>query len=73
MHTKDKKEETNVLKAILNKKEGYLSYILEREKLTTIPVKKIYAGKFITYKIVDHSLAKLNGSAFIKEEDITIV
>lgn len=73
MQTKETKDENNVLKAVLNKKDGYLSYIMEREKLTTIPVKRIYAGKFVTYKIVDQSLARLNGSSFIKEEDITIV
>lgn len=68
-----KKDENNVLKAVLNKKEGYLSYIIEKEKMATFPVKKIYAGKFVTYKIADYSLAKLHGCPFIKEEDITIV
>jgi hypothetical protein len=73
MHKQEKKDESNILKAVLNKKEGYLSYIIEKEKMTTFPVKRIYAGKFVTYKIADYSLSKINGSPYIKEEDITIV
>lgn len=57
-------------KVKITKKEGFLPVILKEKNVDFVDVKRIFTGSEIVYKLKNYQYGLLNGSLFLKQEEV---